>query len=103
MNDALDPPITRRALLRHLAVAAGSAASLPLLGWPAQALADDTPASGTASKSALKYQDHPKGSSACANCANFLPGKGAQGPGRCIIVAGDISPKGWCLAYAGNG
>jgi hypothetical protein len=103
MNDSFDPPITRRTLLRHLAVAAGAAASLPLLGWPAEVLADSAPASGAASKSALQYQDHPKGASACANCANFVPGKDAGGPGRCIIVAGDISPKGWCLAYAGNG
>lgn len=90
-------------MLRHLVVAGGAAAGLSLLGWPAPTRADTPAASGTASKAALQYQDHPKGMSACANCANFIPGKDPDAAGRCIIVAGDISPKAWCLAYAGNG
>ncbi|SDL70662.1 High potential iron-sulfur protein [Modicisalibacter muralis] len=103
MTDPLDLLISRRGTLRFLVGAAGSAASLPLLAWPVSARAGTLPASGTASKSALQYQDHPKGTSSCANCANFIPGKNPDAAGRCIIVAGDISPKGWCLAYAGNG
>lgn len=103
MTDPFNPPISRRALLRHLAVATGAAASLPLLGWPMPTRADTALPSGTATKSALQYQDRPKGISACANCANFIPGKDPDADGRCIIVAGDISPRGWCLAYAGNG
>lgn len=103
MTDPLNPCITRRTLLRHLAVAAGAAASLPLLGWPTSTRAEEAPPSGTAAKSALQYRDHPKGMSACENCANFIPDKDPRADGRCIIVAGDISPKGWCLAYAGNG
>ncbi len=103
MTDSFNPVISRRLMLRHMAVAAGAVTSLPLLGRPALARADAAPASGTAAKSALQYQDHPKGTSACANCANYIPGKDPKADGRCIIVAGDISPKGWCLAYAGNG
>lgn len=102
MTDQFDPHISRRTLLRHLAVTAGAAASLPLLGWPTSTRAA-APPSGTAAKAALQYQDHPKGTSACANCANFVAGKDPKADGRCIIVAGDISPQGWCLAYAGNG
>lgn len=90
----------RRALLRHLAIGAAAAASLPLLVRPPPARAATA---GTASKSALQYRDTPQGSSACVNCANFLPGESADVPGRCTIVAGEISPQGWCLAYAAKG
>lgn len=100
MTHPLNLTLTRRAMLRHLGVATGAAASLPLLGWATSARAETV---GTASKSALQYQDHPKGTSACVNCANFIPGKQADAAGHCIIVAGDISPQGWCLAYAGSG
>lgn len=103
MTDPHPPLISRRAMLRHMAVAAGAAASLPLWSWSAPARADTSITFGTASKSAVQYQDHPKGTSACANCANFIAGKTPQDPGHCSIVAGEISPQGWCLAYAGNG
>ncbi|MGH8083963.1 MAG: hypothetical protein ACREPV_01630 [Lysobacter sp.] len=103
MTDTFKPGISRRAMLRKLAVAAGAAASLPLLASPVSARAGTAVASGKASKSALQYQDHPKGTSACVNCANFIPGKDPKGDGTCIIVAGDIAPQAWCLAYAGNG
>ncbi|MGY1425830.1 high-potential iron-sulfur protein [Lysobacter sp. A289] len=103
MTDTFIPDISRRILLRKLAVAAGAAASLPLLAWPASARAETAADAGKASKSALQYQDHPKGTSACVNCANFVPGKNPSADGTCIIVAGDISPQAWCLAYAGNG
>jgi hypothetical protein len=101
VTTSFNPRMSRRSLIRRLAVATGAAVSLPLVGWPSTTRAQV--AAGTASKSALQYQDHPKGTSACANCANFLPGNDAQSAGKCTIVAGDISPKAWCLAYAGNG
>ena len=41
-------------------------------------------------KSAVAYQDHPKGDQDCANCNLFQP------PNACKNVAGDISPKAWC-------
>jgi hypothetical protein len=102
MTNPRNPLLSRRALLGRMAVAAGAAAGITAL-WPVAAHAVAPPRSGTADKSALQYQDHPKGTSACANCANFIPGDNPAAVGRCTIVAGDISPKGWCLAYAGNG
>lgn len=47
-----------------------------------------------ASKQAMKYQDHPNHGQQCATCMQFEP------PKSCKVVAGDISPKGWCIAYA---
>ena len=103
MIDLYDPLMARRTALRLLAGAAGTAVALPLLGWSVSASADVPETPGTAAKSAVQYQDHPKGTSFCANCANFIPSRKAGVPGHCTIVAGDINPKGWCLAYAGNG
>jgi hypothetical protein len=41
----------------------------------------------------MKYQDKPNGTSECDNCQHFQP------PKSCAIVEGDISPKGWCIAW----
>lgn len=92
---------TRRALLRHLATTAAVAAGLPLLGRAATPPAKED--AGKVAKSALQYRDTPQGSSACASCVHFLPGESADAPGRCKIVAGEISPQGWCLAYTAKG
>jgi len=36
------------------------------------------------------YQDFPNGRERCGRCVHFRP------PNGCEIVAGRISPKGWC-------
>lgn len=103
MTGRCNPSMSRRSALRFMAAAAGAAACLPLRGWAASVAGEPSAKPGTAAKSAVQYQDHPKGTSSCANCANFIPARTAGAPGHCTIVAGDISPRGWCLAYAGNG
>jgi hypothetical protein len=40
------------------------------------------------------YQDTPKGISMCATCTLFEP------PKSCKVVEGDVSPDGWCTAFA---
>ncbi len=45
-------------------------------------------------KTAVQYQDHPKDNQKCSGCVNFLA------PNACKIVAGTISPEGYCIAYA---
>lgn len=92
--------IPRRQALRKLALTAGMAATLPLAGLLGLTRSFAAESSGKASKAAVKYQDHPDGTSFCANCANFTPGSSPDAPGTCLVVAGEISPKGWCLAYA---
>ncbi len=42
----------------------------------------------------VQYQDHPKGDAQCSKCVNFIA------PNACKIVAGTISPNGWCVASA---
>ncbi|PPQ27831.1 high-potential iron-sulfur protein [Rhodopila globiformis] len=42
----------------------------------------------------VQYQDSPKDGNKCSTCVNF------EAPSSCKIVAGKISPNGWCIAYA---
>ncbi|MFT0548612.1 high-potential iron-sulfur protein [Allopusillimonas ginsengisoli] len=103
MTNSFTSITSRRQALRKIIGAAGITASLPLLGWSVSARAQTDDAATKASKPAVQYQDQPKGKSDCANCANFIPGESANAVGTCTVVAGGISPRGWCLAYAGNG
>jgi hypothetical protein len=41
-----------------------------------------------------QYQDRPKDIMMCATCSLFEP------PKSCKIVEGDVSPSGWCRAFA---
>lgn len=52
-----------------------------------------------ASKASVKYQTTPKDGHDCAGCKFFLPGKPTTAAGKCSVVAGSISPKGWCVAW----
>ena len=77
---------TRRGILRAgLTIAAGTA------------LAANTARAQDAEKIAqelVQYQDQPKDGAKCNMCAQWQP------PAACAIVAGKISPEGWCVAYA---
>ena len=42
----------------------------------------------------VQYQPTPKDGNKCSTCVNF------EAPASCKIVAGSISPNGWCIAYA---
>jgi hypothetical protein len=46
------------------------------------------------SKQQAEYQDSPKDIRMCATCTLFEP------PRSCKVVEGDISPDGWCKAFA---
>jgi hypothetical protein len=45
-------------------------------------------------KEAAQYEDTPHGIAMCATCSLFVE------PRSCKVVEGDISPNGWCKAYA---
>jgi hypothetical protein len=84
-----DRGVSRRVLLE------GAAAMLTGIG---AALAPGPRGAAVAatkiSQKAAQYQDHPKGSQRCAICAHFVP------PASCQLVAGKISPDGWCVLFA---
>lgn len=53
-------------------------------------------------RKSMQYQDKPKGDQNCANCVQFIPGKTAKDLGGCKVFPNDteISPEGWCIAWA---
>ncbi|MDA8109242.1 MAG: high-potential iron-sulfur protein [Betaproteobacteria bacterium] len=90
MADNERKQLSRRAVLKGAALIAGLA---PLVQVRSAA------AAGTVPKAAMKYQDHPNGKQDCSNCVQFIPGKTPAAMGECKVVAGSISPHGWCVAY----
>lgn len=62
-------------------------------------------AKNDAMRSAMKYKDSPEGEKNCSNCVQFVPGKSATDMGGCKIFPGDteVSPKGYCVAWAKKG
>ena len=95
-SKSFDP--SRRRLFRQGAVIASGAALGGLMlkvEAPAQA--------GTVAKATAKYQDTPHGTQQCDGCMQFIPGKTASADGTCKIVAGSISPKGWCMFFSPKG
>jgi len=97
-DDKPGSTLTRRNALKSMASLAGAAAA-PAWLVSRSALADDSQY-GSTPKSAVQYQDHPKGDHQCSNCMHFIPGASAGAMGHCKVVAGSIAPKGWCLAWA---
>jgi hypothetical protein len=79
---------------RSVLVGAGWAVGAATL---AAVSANNAMAQSKVSKSAVSYQDSPKGAQRCDNCALF------QAPSACKNVAGDVSPAGWCKIYAKKG
>jgi hypothetical protein len=91
MNDQHHRRLSRRAVLKRAAVLAAVAAASTTRATLAQT---------KASKAAMQYRDTPNGKQECSNCLQFIPGKTPQAQGSCKVVAGPISPHGWCIAYA---
>lgn len=85
--------LARRCLLRQAAGALPALLVLPLLGRSTPARA------GSARKEDFHYQDHPSEGKRCATCTAFVPPAAGQASGTCNIVAGPISPDGWCMAF----
>ena len=77
----------RRAALRGLVGAGIGVAALAAGTRPAAA-------QEKLAQNIVQYQDQPKDGNECDKCVNWVA------PNQCTIVAGNISPKGWCVAYA---
>jgi len=83
LNDKTNGRTSRRRVLAGgvAALAAGTVAR------PAMAQTKLQPA-------AVQYQETPKDGQKCDNCVNWVA------PNACKIVSGNISPNGWCIAFA---
>jgi len=84
--------VSRRTTLR-------AAIALVSVGAAGRALAQQAPAPQPApaqkvAQKTVQYQTFPKNGQSCNKCVNFEP------PASCKLVAGTISPAGWCLLFA---
>ncbi len=57
-------------------------------------------ADAKSTKKSVKYQNHPNGTQRCSGCSLFIPPAAHSGDGSCRVVAGSISPNGWCTAFS---
>jgi hypothetical protein len=81
MTIRFDYRTTRRRIMR-----AGLAAVGGIMAVSAQA-------QDKIAQAQVQYQTTPKDGNKCSTCVNF------EAPAACKIVAGSISPNGWCIAY----
>jgi hypothetical protein len=86
---ASNPTLSRRTFLKASITGAGLAGAA---GGLASCMTSPygTRTAGTTPKTVARYQDLPNRGRRCAGCTHFLE------PSACEIVAGDISPNGWC-------
>jgi high potential iron-sulfur protein len=84
----------RRDMLAQSGLALASLALVPVAAlWSPRAH------SGSAPKGDFHYQPAPRDGQRCADCRAFVANP-AGGDGTCRILAGSISPNGWCMAYS---
>lgn len=81
----------RRLLAQGVGLALAGAA--PVL-WSSRARA------AKVSKSAMAYRNSPYNGQSCSGCIGFQPGANAAAAGSCSVVAGSISPHGYCIAFS---
>jgi len=63
---------------------------------PASSVAPAAPAeTGKATQASVQYQAQPKGEQKCNGCMHF-----SAESNTCQVVAGQISPEGWCSLWA---
>lgn len=87
-SERTDRKLSRRRFLKVSMIGAavgGSGALSACMYTPA-----GTKTVGTEPKSVALYQDSPNDGRRCAGCTHFWE------PNACEIVAGEISPDGWC-------
>jgi hypothetical protein len=87
---------SRRSVLRAVSYAfkCALATAAGLLTERARAESLDSQPSDKLTKARAEYQDAPNGIYSCASCTLFVP------PSICKVVAGEVSPDGWCKAFA---
>lgn len=81
---------SRRRFLQVSVTGAAIAGATGLSACMSAPPAPTTRVAGTTPKAVAAYQDFPNQDRRCAGCTHFLQ------PNACEIVAGEISPNGWC-------
>jgi hypothetical protein len=88
MKSKMESEFSRRSLFRGAVMVAGGSALIATGFGAASAQDDKVP------QNAAQYQTTPKDKARCDNCVAFLA------PSSCKVVAGTISPSGWCMMYS---
>jgi len=65
----------------------------------AGAVAKTASADALQSQDSVSYQSTPSDGQHCSICKNFIPGAAGSATGTCKVVAGAVSPNGYCLAF----
>lgn len=84
---------TRRDVIKIGLVGTAAPLLISISGQMQAADASKTPIS------VVQYRDKPNGKQQCSNCIQFIPNKTPDDHGGCKVVAGKVSPQGWCSAY----
>ena len=79
--------VSRRSILQGVAHVGGAATLLAVIANRASA------AEAKTTKQAAGYQTSPNGGQSCSTCINFVRRN------TCRIVAGNVSPQGWCKIW----
>jgi hypothetical protein len=79
--------VSRRRFLRRSAAIVGGVGLAGAIAARSQA------ADTKVAKNLVGYRDSPDGDHECGNCQYFQP------PNACQVVAGTISPEGWCKMW----
>lgn len=91
-----EKPLNERLGRKHLIKILAALPAVAVAGLAAPRIAE-----AKGSKASFKYQDKPKNGQECDACRFYLPNKkNMKAKGGCTLVDGDISPKGWCIAFA---
>ncbi len=87
--------LSRGELLQRLAGA-------PLAIGALAALQSQAEAASKSPQASVKYVSHPVGGKKCDQCRFYIAAKTnpMKTNGACKIVAGSISPNGYCIAYS---
>ncbi len=90
MKNDMQSEFSRRSLIRRAVMVTGAGALIATGFETGSASAQDD----KVSQSAAQYQTTPKDKARCDNCVAFVA------PSSCKVVAGTISPSGWCMMYS---
>jgi hypothetical protein len=94
MDENSSNSTSRGSLMKKGAALLAGVVIVPVLDTCGKAFAVDK-----LKKESVKYQDKAKEGKDCDDCIRFIPGKTIKDMGACKVVAGAISPHGYCLAF----
>jgi hypothetical protein len=63
------------------------------------AASDIARADALQSQDSVSYQSTPSDGQHCSICKNYIAGAAGSATGTCKVVAGAVSPNGYCLAF----